>query len=690
MLQSAFAMERKLPSLGDIVAASGIEKSLVNFVDAVTLDGDFQDFKKKLSLGASPSKEKPPKRSSLLIDDLTKIYCAIRAIKELSKEELWFKRKGGLSGRSSGYHDLYLLAHVMYGHFLSPLYGEPSTLAENAALGRTKFFEASCKAWRTDDISRINPVFVAFFVYEMSKVFQSIVSYGDVEIQDEGKGTFNVILYTNFQSEKKCTINIGDSVFSRTYSDYKVPLGNVIPDTKGVSNFRLKSITLMIDPSVISEKHENITSLPTMPAAASAVSILAPGIYQSKIFQPSYGLLQNLINFLNEFNVDPSSSGRRARGGSKKSGNSRGGSMASGVTSGSELSSELVVSTLWPEFAHFSEEPKIASEEGESSKEELHSPSAQIQPKVPLPPFRPFSVIEQEMGYVDTKQTLDWVIDGKPTKVRIIDVKHDGNCGYYALGLTREQAVQLLQRGLENEVSAIHIIHLIAREIEHRAVSKTLPDGMMTEIIRNILKNKDLIETRCIQMLSNAVKRYLSTNEKEIKAQNMEIDASWKSSGDKRHTILHENGEVYTHDELVHLVRTLKNRTKDINDLIIAHEKVAQINRQLIEYSNKKEIILQYINTFVAVRPEDFKKQNPLLLKEHEDENNWLDVNHQSGIGDALAYLMQSNLVILNGRLDDPVRKQGDVIREYKREGASKTIILILNGNLYMRGEIID
>lgn len=244
----------------------------------------------------------------------------------------------------------------MYGHFLSPFYGEPSTLTENAALGRTKFFETSCKAWRTDDISRINPVFVAFFVYEISKIFQNIVSYGDVEIQDEGKGTFNVILYTNFQLEKKCTINIRDSVFSRTYSDCKVSLGNVIPGTKDVSNFRLKSITLMIDPKVILVKHKNITSLPSISVVdIPAVSILAPGIYQSKIFQPSYGLLQNLINFLNEFYVDPSSSGRRARGGSKKSANSRGGSMASGVTADGELSSELVISTLWPEFAPFSE-----------------------------------------------------------------------------------------------------------------------------------------------------------------------------------------------------------------------------------------------------------------------------------------------------------------------------------------------
>lgn len=77
----------------------------------------------------------------------------------------------------------------------------------------------------------------------------------------------------------------------------------------------------MIDPKVISVKHENITSLPSALLVAPAVSIVAPGIYQSKIFQPSYGLLQNLINFLNEFNVDPISSGRRSRGGSKKSAN---------------------------------------------------------------------------------------------------------------------------------------------------------------------------------------------------------------------------------------------------------------------------------------------------------------------------------------------------------------------------------
>lgn len=55
--------------------------------------------------------------------------------------------------------------------FLSPLYGETSTLEENGDLGRTKSFETSCKAWRTDDISRINPIFVASFVYEMSKIF---------------------------------------------------------------------------------------------------------------------------------------------------------------------------------------------------------------------------------------------------------------------------------------------------------------------------------------------------------------------------------------------------------------------------------------------------------------------------------------------------------------------------------------
>lgn len=348
-------MEGELSSLEDIVVASGIRKDLTELVEAVTLEGNFEDFKKKFPLAESHSVKKKQKQKSPLIDDLTKIYCAIRAIKELSQEELWFKRKGGLSAKSNKYHDLYLLAHVMYGHFLSPLYGESSTLKENAALGRTRFFEADCKAWRTDDISRINPIFVASFVYEMSKIFQNIVSYGDVKIQDEGKGTFNVILYTNFQVEKKGTINIRDSVFSRTYSDCKVPLGGLIPDTKGVVNFRLKSITLMIDPKVISVKHENITSLPSALLVAPAVSIVAPGIYQSKIFQPSYGLLQNLINFLNEFNVDPISSGRRSRGGSKKSANSRGGSMASGVTSDGELSSELVISTLWPEFAPFSE-----------------------------------------------------------------------------------------------------------------------------------------------------------------------------------------------------------------------------------------------------------------------------------------------------------------------------------------------
>ena len=289
------------------------------------------------------------------------------------------------------------------------------------------------------------------------------------------------------------------------------------------------------------------------------------------------------------------------------------------------------------------------------------------------------------------QQALDCVIGGKAKKVRIINVNHDGNCGYYSLGLTREQAAELLLKALENEELIPRVTELIAPEIKHRTFSKALPDAMMTEALRRTLRDKDIIETERIQELDNKVKWYLSKNEKVIKVKNAGIDLRWKSSNDKRCTILHDNDEsVYTHDELLGLINTFKSKPKIMRDLLDAEKRVAEINEQLTDFSNRTETVIEYIKTLVAVSSMNFKEQNPLLMKENRLDNNWLDVNHQSGIADALSYLMQANLVVINGRADDPARTLGQIVHEYRMEGAKKTLILILDGNLYMRGEVLD
>lgn len=53
-------MEGGLSSLEDIVVVSGIRKDLV---ETVTLEGNFEDFKKKLSLGESHSVKKEQKQN---------------------------------------------------------------------------------------------------------------------------------------------------------------------------------------------------------------------------------------------------------------------------------------------------------------------------------------------------------------------------------------------------------------------------------------------------------------------------------------------------------------------------------------------------------------------------------------------------------------------------------------------------
>lgn len=53
-------MEGGLSSLEDIVVVSGIRKDLV---ETVTLEGNFEDFKKKLSLGESHSVKKEQKQT---------------------------------------------------------------------------------------------------------------------------------------------------------------------------------------------------------------------------------------------------------------------------------------------------------------------------------------------------------------------------------------------------------------------------------------------------------------------------------------------------------------------------------------------------------------------------------------------------------------------------------------------------
>lgn len=641
-----FPVDKTGVSLERLVKQVDATKSLEAVVNGVTLEKNFEDFKKDLNFTVKQEGEKI----------LKKVYCAIHAIKELACEKLWFEVKGGLANYP-GKHDIYLLDHVIHGHLLGPHTGERSLKSHE---GKSKYFDEDCQAWRTDDFSRSNPLFIIFFLHELSRTFADKVTYKNVEIQDKEDGRFNIVLYTNYKKGKMTAIDVDKCLFGQMYLNPNTELGEKIPEVN-MYNSKLTSITLMVD-SDVAPKQAKI-QLPQSEIEESAVSIIFPHIYQSPIlFLP--GLFHKLVEFLG---LESTKQDKRKQ------------SKTTAISS----PSALMVSTLWPEFASVSE-IGVESREDIGIKEKLHLPPDLICSKASLPAFRSFSKLEQKMGYVDTGKSLNCAINNQATRVRIINVKHDGNCGYYSLGLTREQAAELLRKGLDSEEKE-HVISLIAPEIAHRVVSNTLPDNMMKDSIRNILKKKDLIETRRIQVLSNRVKYYLSEKAKGIDAQNMKADVRWRSD-DNNHTILNESGEGYTHDELVKLVRTFRNRTKDMDDLIFAHEKVELFNSQLIEYSKKEETVSEYINLFVDVDPENFKTKNPLLLKEHADENNWLDVNHQSGIADALAYLMQSNLVIINGRKG---KDFGNIVHEYRREDAIKTIILILNGNLYMRGEQI-
>jgi hypothetical protein len=182
---------------------------------------------------------------------------------------------------------------------------------------------------------------------------------------------------------------------------------------------------------------------------------------------------------------------------------------------------------------------------------------------------------------------------------------------------------------------------------------------------------------------------YLANDIDNIKKENLESDQTWKvvlHENEKR--ITHKDDKTYTHEELVDLVRSFSKKSVEIDNFLKVSDELTELRSQIRGLVKTKNIVKLYINSFVVPSSDYFEKDNPTLMS-NKAESNWLDINHQGGVADALAYLMKKDLIVINGRKNDSNRDFGAIIHEYKYVGSSNCgrIILVLDGVNYMRGE---
>lgn len=274
------------------------------------------------------------------------------------------------------------------------------------------------------------------------------------------------------------------------------------------------------------------------------------------------------------------------------------------------------------------------------------SSSSQKKEEEKLSPLEPadetlFSseALEKVKGYIRKEDTITTIkIKGEGITLKEVDVVGDGNCGYYSMGLTREEAVEMLLATLEGAKGA---------NIQNRVLKLMSPE--MTEYIRGT-------NTTYFCELSN------------ISADlNREIDKLSMQAEQQRRAVLKKAG------------LSLMSPQEQTNAELDKDEKYNELLRQMRELEQQRDA---HIEQYSFTTQDAMNYVNLVIMRGREWLNfhNNIDGTETTFVGDALAFLMNQNLRVINP--DD-----GSVIHSYDATPkAQETIYLIQHLNHYMRG----